>query len=152
MKLFPWESIIQVWRPHKIGWVFLIILGVCYIVFLLWIFFLFRDFWYIYLTLISLFASWVVLWYMIFLNFILKTVVLTNQRIIYVEKKNIFQYQYRAIYLSEIIQVKAILPWFFPQKFWYGTLVFILNDKKIVCDYIPDVLQKAKNMIELLRK
>ena len=152
MKLKENEKIIKVIKPHYftllILWWFallsIIISGVVY--FLLW------EFVYKIIIFIGVLQISILIFYYLFLSFELSIFVVTNTRVIYIKQMNIFQHNYEYWNFSQLQAIKVEQKGFFPNYFWYGTLIIQTNSwEKIFLKYIKDSLSEAQDLIKIIK-
>lgn len=153
MKLKENEKIIKVIKPHYftilILWVFL--LGSTLV--LLGGYFLFWEFSYKILFLIGILQISIIIFYYLYLSFELSILVVTNTRIIYVKRINIFQHVYAYGEFSKLQLVKAEQKGFFANYFWFGTLVIHTNSWEKICfNYIKDSFTEAQTLIKIIKE
>lgn len=152
MKLKENEKIIKVIKSHFFtriilsGYVFLFV-GI-----LVWIYFLLWEFSYKLLVLLGLAQIFLVVFYYLYVSFELGIFVITNLRIIYVKKINIFQNEYDDMELSQITGIKAKQTGIFAHYFWYGTLFLQTRAGKINLKYVQDALNEAKELTNIIKE
>jgi len=153
MKLQENEKILKVIKNHYFTNIILCFLTFVFLLILWGIYYFFSDFEYIFLILIILVQIYLVVFYYLFMDFELWVLFITNQRIIWVKKINIFNSKYFFVNITEIKEIKAKQKWFFANYFWFWKLDFEFKYwEKISLKYIKDVLVEAKNIIEILKK
>ena len=152
MKLKENEKIIKVIKSHFftriiLSWYVFLFIGI-----LVGIYFFLWDFSYKIIALLWLTQIFLVVFYYLYVSFELGIFVITNLRIIYVKKINIFQNEYADIELSQITGIKAKQTWIFAHYFWYWTLIIQTNSwEKIFLKYIKEALLEAQDLIKIIK-
>lgn len=152
MKLKENEKIIKVIKSHFFtrlilsGYVFLFVVILAGIYFFLW------DFSYKFIALLWLTQIFLVVFYYLYVSFELGIFVITNLRIIYVKKINIFQNEYADIELTQITGIKAKQTGIFAHYFWYGTLFLSTKIWEINLKYVGDALNEAKEITNIIKE
>ncbi len=152
MKLKENEKIIKVIKSHFftriiLSWYVFLFVGI-----LVGIYFFLWDFSYKIIALLGLTQIFLVVFYYLYVSFELGIFVITNLRIIYVKKINIFQNEYADIELSQITGIKAKQTWIFAHYFWYWTLIIQTNSwEKIFLKYIKEALLEAQDLIKIIK-
>lgn len=150
MKLKENEKIVKVISPHfftkilTLLWVF-----VCVFI-IYWTYFFLKNYQYIFLLVLLLSLLSIIVIYYLFIWFEVLRVVITDLRIIYVKKINIFNYEYDFINLWEIIKIKAFSKWIFSNYFWYGEIIIETKQKNISILYCTKSEEVAKDIYELI--
>ncbi len=152
MKLQENEKIIKVLKNHYFTNIILWFLTLWFLIILWGIYYFFSDFKYISLILIVLTQIFLVFMYYLFLNFELWIIIITNLRVISVQKINILENKYIDADLSQIKEVKVKTKWIFANYFWFWELILDLNEKKIFLKYLENPLIQAKELLEILKK
>lgn len=152
MKLQENEKIVKVLKNHYFTNIILWFLTLCFLIILWGIYFFLSDYKYIYFILVVLSQIFLVFFYYLFLNFELWIIIITNLRVISVQKINILENKYIDAELSQIKEVKAKTKWIFANYFWFWELILDLNDKKIFLKYLENPLIQAKELLEILKK
>ena len=146
------ENQILALKPTKILYFSLVLQIVLY--FIIWwligYFFGFSKNYYIFLIWISSIFL-VYLYYKILDVFLLK-VLLTNKRLILIQKISVFQALPTQIFFEEITEIKALKKWFFQNTFNYGTITIFT--KKTVYDkkFILNPIENSKIILENIKK
>ncbi|MGE4443772.1 MAG: PH domain-containing protein [Candidatus Altimarinota bacterium] len=152
MKLKENEKIIKVIKSHFFtrlilsGYVFL------FVVILAGIYFFLGDFSYKFIALLGLTQIFLVVFYYLYVSFELGIFVITNLRIIYVKKINIFQNEYADIELTQITGIKAKQTGIFAHYFGYGTLFLSTKIGEINLKYVGDALNEAKEITNIIKE
>lgn len=153
MKLQENEKIVKVIKNHYFTNIILWFLTFVFLLILWGIYYFFSDFKYIFLILIILVQIYLVVFYYLFTDFELWVLVITNQRIIWLKKINIFNSEYFSANITEIKEIKAKQKWLFANYFWFWKLDFDFKSwEKISLKYTANVLDEAKNIMEILKK
>ncbi len=151
MKLKENEKIIEVLKPNYFTKIILFIYLFISILITLSIYFIFYDYKLILIICILLILSFIIWFYYLFINFELKVVVLTNLKIIYVKKNNIFESKYESINYLEITKIKASQNGFLKNYFWYWEIILVSKDSEIILKYIDNPLENAWNINDFLK-
>lgn len=153
MKLQENEKILKVIKNHYFTNIILWFLTFIFLLILWGIYYFFSDFKYIFLILIILVQIYLVVFYYLFTDFELWVLVIKNQRIIWLKKINIFNSEYFSANITEIKEIKAKQKWLFANYFWFWKLDFDFKSwEKISLKYTANVLDEAKNIMEILKK
>lgn len=153
MKLKENEKIIKVLKNHYFTNFILWFLVVVFILILWGVYYFFSDFKYIFVILVVLVQIFLVFFYYLFLNFELWIIVITDKRVISVKKLNIFQNKYIDLDLKEIHEIKAKQKWMFANYFWFWSLlIFFKSWESIDLKYTSNVLNEAKELLEIIKK
>ena len=146
------ENQILALKPTKVLYFSLVLQIVLY--FIIWwligYFFGFSKHYYIFLIWIS--SIFLVYLYYKILDIFLLKVLLTNKRLILIQKISVFQALPTQIFLDEITEIKALKKWFFQNAFNYGTITIFT--KKTVYDkkFILNPIENSKIILENIKK
>lgn len=152
MKLKENEKIIKVIKSHFftriiLSWYVFLFIGI-----LVGIYFFLWDFSYKIIALLGLTQIFLVVFYYLYVSFELGIFVITNLRIIYVKKINIFQNEYADIELTQITGIKAKQTGIFAHYFWYWTLFLQTRAGEINLKYVEDALNEAKEITNIIKE
>ncbi|MBW7954411.1 PH domain-containing protein [Candidatus Gracilibacteria bacterium] len=151
MKLKENEKILEVFTPNYFTKIILFIYLFISILITLSIYYLFDNYQFIEVFCILSILLFIVGFYYLFIYFELMTVVLTNFKIIYVKKNNLFESKYESINYSEITKIKASQNGFLKNYFGYGEIILFSKDKEIILKYINFPLENAKKINTFLK-
>lgn len=148
--IINWENIKIVVKKHSILNIFLWIIIIFTLIISFMLIYLYKNEILIYFY-ITLFLQFILLiLYFFLIEKELDTIIITNSKLILINKKNTFERNYFEINLNEIKEIKATSKWFLANTLNYWTLNIILkNNLTFKLKYIPDIMNIAKNIIDL---
>jgi hypothetical protein len=150
--ILNWEKINLVIKRHIITNVFSYIFLFLWIILSILIFYYYKS---------NLTYIWIIVFLQILLSLVyyflinneLNLIIITSKKIIIINKKNFFEKNYNEFDLNNIEEIKAISKWLLQNIFNYWELIIKMKNNSLNYNlkFIPDPINKAKNIIDLTK-
>lgn len=142
-QLHPWEQVLKITFGHRIFYVRLFFMFLLFAVIVGGIYFFWSDIKLLWIVYILLWQFFLVYIYKSLMDYEFEKVFITNFRVIWFSKKNLFEYQFEEFYYENIFEIKSKKIWYFQNHYDYWDVVLIWKNQTEIF-HLKNILQPAQ--------